>query len=162
MVMHEQSKKNVPMRLKSPRLAARAIVVENARILVVNAWPAGQSPLMCAPGGGIEAGSSLHANLIREVHEETGLSIDIGMPCLINEFHDPHTGWHQVEVFFRCAVVAGSPRPAQWRDTEGVVSECRWLTRAELAATPHKPDSLARVAFEGGSLSYDPLEVLVR
>jgi len=150
------------MRPKSPRLAVRAIIVEDDRLLIVNAWPDGQSPLMCAPGGGVEVGSSLPDNLVREVHEETGLHIEVGAPCLVNEFHDPGSSFHQVDVYFRCTVAPGSPRPERWKDIEKIVTERRWLTRAELAQTPHKPDSLAAVAFDGDGISYDPLEPLVR
>ena len=150
------------MRPKSPRLAVRAILIEDDRLLVVNAWPDGQSPLMCAPGGGVEVGSSLPDNLIREVFEETGLTIDVGAPCLVNEFHDPSSAFHQVDVYFRCSLAPGSARPDAWRDVEDIVTERRWLTRAELAETPHKPDSLADVAFGTGGIMYDPLEPLVR
>jgi len=150
------------MRPKSPRLAVRAIIVEDARLLVVNAWPDGQSPLMCAPGGGVEVHSSLPDNLIREVFEETGLTIEVGAPCLVNEFHDPQGAFHQVDVYFRCTIAPQSPRPDRWTDPEGIVTERRWLTRGELARTPHKPDSLAQVAFETGGITYDPLEPLVR
>ena len=150
------------MRPKSPRLAVRAILIEDDRLLVVNAWPDGQSPLMCAPGGGVEVGSSLPDNLIREVFEETGLTIDVGAPCLVNEFHDPSSAFHQVDVYFRCTLAPGSARPDAWRDVEDIVTERRWLTRAELVETPHKPDSLADVAFGTGGIMYDPLEPLVR
>lgn len=150
------------MRPKSPRLAVRAIIVEAGRVLVVNAWPDGQSPLMCAPGGGVETGSSLPDNLAREVFEETGLTIDVGAPCLVNEFHDPGGGFHQVDIYFRCTLTPGSARPDAWSDVEAIVTQRRWLTPAELARTPHKPDSLAGVAFGAGGITYDPLEPLVR
>ena len=67
---------------------------------------------MCAPGGGAEVGSSLPQNLIREVYEETGLHVEVGAPALVNEFHDPKSGYHQVEVFFRCTLGGrnGCPR----------------------------------------------------
>lgn len=129
---------------------------------MVNAWPDGQSPLMCAPGGGVELHSSLPDNLIREVFEETGLTITVGAPCLVNEFHDPNGHFHQVDVYFRCAVVPGTARPDTWRDVEDIVTQRRWLTRDALAATPHKPDSLADVAFETDGITYDPLEPLVK
>lgn len=150
------------MRPKSPRLAVRAIIVEEDRLLVVNAWPDGQSPLMCAPGGGVEVGSSLPANLIREVYEETGLEIEVGDVCLVNEFHDPGSSFHQVDVYFRCVVVPGSARPDTWTDSEAIVTRRRWLTQAQLQQTPHKPDSLGAVAFDSGAITYDPLEPLVR
>ena len=150
------------MRLKSPRLAVRGILVEDARLLMVNAYPDGQSPLMCAPGGGVEVGSSLPDNLAREMYEETGLRVRVGAPCLVNEFHDPGSGFHQVDVYFHCTLAADSPRPDMWTDPEAIVTERRWLTRDDLARTPHKPDSLASVAFGDAGISYDPLEPLVR
>ncbi|MEM1021733.1 MAG: NUDIX domain-containing protein, partial [Pseudomonadota bacterium] len=74
---------------KSPRLAVRALILHQNRLLLVNAWGGGVSDLWTAPGGGVERGASLPENLAREVHEETGLEIDVGAPCLVNEFHDP-------------------------------------------------------------------------
>lgn len=148
-----------------PRLAVRAILMHENRVLMVNAYPVGQSPLMCAPGGGVEAGSSLPVNLQREVHEETGLRIVVGAPCLVNEFHVPGGSFHQVDVYFRCELAPGTqadPDPA-WEDNQRIVSDRRWLTEAELAQIPHKPDSLRAVAFgRDGTVSYDPLEPLVR
>ncbi len=76
---------------RTPRLAARALILQDDRLLLVNAYPGGRSDLWCAPGGGARPGKSLHDNLIREVHEETGLTVTVGLPCLINEFHDPVT-----------------------------------------------------------------------
>ncbi|WP_223420897.1 NUDIX domain-containing protein [Tateyamaria pelophila] len=150
------------MRPKSPRVAVRAVIVEDGRLLMVNAWPDGQSPLMCAPGGGVEVGSSLPDNLAREVQEETGLHVSVGAPCLINEFHDPASGYHQIDLFFRCTILPDSPRPTDWTDTEHIVTDRRWLTLDELEAIPHKPDSLGAAAFGTEGVSYDPLEVLVK
>ena len=149
------------MRPKSPRLAARAVLIHENRLLMVNAWPEGKSTLMCAPGGGIHTGSSLPDNLRREVFEETGLKIDVGAPCLINEFHDPASGFHQVEVFFRCALQSTAALDPNWRDPEHVVTQRRWVTESELRAMSFKPSSLADVAFGQGALTYDPLETIV-
>lgn len=144
------------MRPKSPRLAVRAVIVENNRLLLVNAWK--NSDLMCAPGGGVEVHASLPDNLIREVYEETGLTIAVGEVCLINEFHDPDSAYHQVEIFFRARIVAGALDPG-WQDTEQIVTDRRWISEVELAQTRFKPDALAQVAFaqQNGPI-YDPLE----
>lgn len=146
----------------SPRLAVRALILHEDRLLLVNAWPDGTSDLWCAPGGGVHPGQSLPDNLIREVAEETGLTVAVHAPALVNEFHDPATGFHQVEVFFRCSIAAGRIDPA-WRDPEGIVTRRRFFSRAELdgGAVRFKPDSL-RAAAWGTSVRYDPLEVIVR
>ena len=143
-----------------PRLAVRALILHQDRLLMVNAYAGSTSDLWCAPGGGVEPGTSLPENLMREVHEETGLRVAVGEPALINEFHDPATGFHQVDLFFRCTITGGPLDPA-WTDPEAVVTERRFFARAELSTIRFKPDSLPAVAW-GQGLTYDPLERLVR
>jgi ADP-ribose pyrophosphatase YjhB (NUDIX family) len=143
------------------RLAVRAVILRDDRLLLVNAW-AGRTHLWACPGGGVEPHRSLPENLIREVREETGLLVEVGEPCLVNEFHDPDGGLHQVELFFRCRLVAGDPDGA-WDDPEGVVAHRRWVGREEMTRLRHKPDSLAAVAWgRAGAIGYDPLEPILR
>ena len=150
------------MKPRTPRLAARALILQDNALLLVNAFPDGRSDLWCAPGGGVEAGSSLPDNLMREVFEETGLRVSVGAPALINEFHDPASGFHQVEIFFHCTVTSGD-LVADWRDPAGVVTERRFFTQSDLQTRKirFKPDSLATMAWSQG-LTYDPLERLIR
>jgi 8-oxo-dGTP pyrophosphatase MutT (NUDIX family) len=150
------------MRHRSPRLATRALILHEDRLLLVNAYPGGRSDLWCAPGGGVEPGRSLPENLMREVMEETGLTIAVGLPAMINEFHDPKSGFHQVDLFFRCTIASGTLSD-EWRDPERVVTRRRFFTRADLdlGRIRFKPDSLPAAAWEDG-LAYDPLEVIVR
>lgn len=150
------------MSRRPTRLATRALILHQDQLLLVNAYPGGRSDLWCAPGGGVESGASLPDNLMREIHEETGLRITVGAPALINEFHDPASGFHQVDLFFRCTIAAGAIDPA-WRDPEGVVTQRRFFSRSdlELGRIRFKPDSLPEAAW-GQSLLYDPLEVMIR
>ena len=145
-----------------PRLAARALILHQDRLLLVNAYPGGRLGLWCAPGGGCESGQSLPENLAREVMEETGLVIAVGAPALVNEFHDPASGFHQVELFFRASVTGGA-LDARWQDPEQIVTLRRFFSAAELGAIRLKPDSLPRVAFDTTApVRYDPLEEIVR
>ena len=145
------------------RLAVRAVILHAGRLLIVNAWPGRESDLWCAPGGGVEPGQSLPDNLIREVAEETGLRIAVGAPCLVNEFHDPASGFHQCDVYFRATLKGEGPPGSldDWRDPAGVVDRRRFVTEAELRRLRFKPDSLPAVAW-GEGLYYDPLEPIVR
>ena len=143
------------------RLATRAIILRDHRLLLVNAYPGGQSDLWCAPGGGAEPHAGLPDNLAREVFEETGLQIDVGAPALINEFHAPDRQFHQVDIYFRCT--AQNDLPEQWIDPEGVVTERRFFSQAEVSSLRFKPDMLPAVAWDLNSgIPYDPLELLVR
>jgi len=146
----------------SPRLAVRAIILHENRLLLVNAWPEGKSDLMCAPGGGVERGSALPDNLVREVFEETGLHITVGAPCLVNEFHDPAGSFHQVDVYFRCELSGTATLDPGWTDVEAIVTNRRWVTREDMANLRVKPDSLAAVAWEDPDAPmYDPLEPII-
>ena len=147
--------------MPSPRLAVRAVILRDDRLLLVNAWK-GQTHLWCAPGGGVELHQALPEALAREVREETGLVVEVGDPCLVNEFHDPSGPFHQVDVYFRCLIHSGDPE-GDWVDPEGVVTHRLWVTRDEMAGLLVKPDSLAAVAWgEPGAIRYDPLEPILR
>lgn len=146
-----------------PRIAVRALILHEDRLLLVNAYPDARLGLWCAPGGGCEAGQSLPENLAREVMEETGLQIAVGLPALVNEFNDPDTGFHQIDLFFRCTITSGAIDQA-WTDPEGVVTDRRFFTRAELASgsVPFKPDSLPAIAWGTEAAHYDPLETILK
>lgn len=150
--------------MPSPRLAVRALILNEGRLLIVNAWPDGKSDLWCAPGGGVEHGQSLPDNLAREIYEECGLRIAVGAPCLVNEFHDPTGSFHQVDIYFHATITGGRIDPA-WCDPEGVVTQRRFVTEAELRSLRFKPDSLPELAFgaagQGANALYDPLEPIV-
>ena len=146
--------------MPAPRLAARGLLLIDNRLLLVNAWPGHRGGLWCAPGGGVERGASLPDNLAREFHEETGLTVAVHDPCLVNEFHDPEGTFHQVDIYFRCTLVAGT-LDDRWRDPEGIVTRRRLFTRTEMAGIKVKPDSLADAAW-GQSILYDPLEPILR
>ena len=150
---------------RSPRLAVRGLILIDDRLLLVNAYPGHESDLWCAPGGGVEPGTSLPENLIREVAEETGLRVEVGALALVNEFHDPASGFHQVDLFFRCSLPdpANLRIPAGWRDPEGVVNRHRLVTHAEYEGLRVKPDSLGAAAWGGSQTPlYDALEVIIR
>jgi 8-oxo-dGTP diphosphatase len=149
-----------PRSPRPPRVAVRALILHQDRLLLVNAFRGNSSDLWCAPGGGMHTGSSLPDNLMREVHEETGLTVLVGVPVLINEFHAPDHGFHQVDVYFRCQITAGVVDNT-WRDPEGVVTRRQFFTREQMAGIRFKPDSLIAAAW-GGEMLYDPLEVMVR
>ena len=151
---------------RAVRLAVRGVILHQGRLLLVNAWPGQQSDLWCAPGGGVEPHASLPDNLIRELTEETGLRITVGAPCLVNEFHDPGRGFHQVDIYFRCQLAPGQGPEvdmARAADPAGVVNRVAWVAQDEMPRYRVKPDSLAALAWQPQDAPhYDPLELLVR
>ncbi|PVA05839.1 NUDIX domain-containing protein [Thalassorhabdomicrobium marinisediminis] len=152
---------DLPPRKPAIRLATRGILLHDDRLLLVNAYK-GREDLWCAPGGGADPHQCLPDNLAREIYEETGLTVRIGAPCLLNEFHDPERSYHQVEVFFRCTLTAGA-LDAGWQDPEQIVTARRWVTRDEMERLTVRPKSLAAVAWgDRDAPVYDPLELILR
>jgi ADP-ribose pyrophosphatase YjhB (NUDIX family) len=146
--------------MSAPRVAVRAVIVVEGRVLLVNAYPGEISDLWVPPGGGAEIGASLHDNLAREVLEETGLRIRPGRLAGLSEFHNPETGFHQVDLLFRARLVGRAE--ARLVDPEGVVNRLRWASEAELARLRVKPGILARVAFgRSRTLVHEDLDVMV-
>lgn len=145
----------------APRLAVRAVIVENGRLLLVNAFAGRENGLWCAPGGGAEVHASLPENLAREVHEETGLTVAVGRLLAICEFHDPSGDFHQVDMFFAATITAGQIA-ADWRDPDGVVSHRRWFSPGDLATAWFKPAILPQLAFGPSAAPLcHPLEQMV-
>lgn len=148
---------------RPPRIAARAILLHQGRVLLVNAFPEslGRPPLWCLPGGGVEAGDSLHETLAREVAEETGLSIRPGALAAVSEFRDPDSGFHQIDHFFRAELLSPLP-PAGHADPAGVVTLRRWTARAELPSLPHAPAFLDPMAWEDAPAAYHGIRRMIR
>lgn len=146
--------------MKLPRLAVRALIHDADRLLVVNAFPAASgNALWCVPGGGVEPGESLAEALAREVAEETGLAVTPGALAMVSQFTDPGCGFHQVELLFHATVTGGALAMA---DPTGVVHAFRWVTRAELASLPHRPNGLTAAAFDPpGPAMIGPLDQMV-
>lgn len=143
------------------RLAVRGILVHEDRLLLVNAYADHRRELWCAPGGGVERHSSLPDNLKREIYEETGLTVQVGEPALVNEFHDKSLGFHQVDLFFRCHLQDGQLVDS-WVDPENVVNKRGFFSKQDVEKMVVKPSSLVDVAWGDGTLRYDPLEQLMK
>lgn len=85
-------------------------------------------PGWCCPGGHVEPDESFVRSVIREVWEETGLTIENPTLCGIKQFRSV-TGARYVVLFFRADRYHGTLRGSD----EG---EVRWLPRAALADYP--------------------------
>jgi len=114
-----------------PIVSVGAVVIDGDRVLLVKR---GQEPLKGAwslPGGVVEIGETLHAALIREVREETGLDVEIGAVVEVLDRISRDAGgrveYHYVIVDYVCRVAGGSLACAS--DAE----DARWVSRGDLA-----------------------------
>ena len=114
----------------APLVGVGAIIIEHGRVVLVKR---GHPPLLgewSIPGGVVEAGETLRDAAVREVLEETGLRVEVGV--LLGVYDrilrdaDERTLYHYVLIDFLCRRIAGEPQPAC------DAAEARWFTRHEL------------------------------
>ena len=131
-----------------PIVGVGAVVVDADRVLLVQR---GQEPLKgewSLPGGAVELGETLEVACAREVHEETGLDVDVGP--MIDVFDriridgDGRTRYHYVLVDFVCRRTGGVLASAS------DAADARWASLDELRALGVQPDTVSAIeqAFE--------------
>ena len=113
---------------ESPLVGVGAVVVDQGRVLLVRR---GREPLKgqwSLPGGLLEIGESLSAGVVREVREETGLTVEpVELIELLDRIHreGERVRYHYVIADYLCRVAGGDLKAAS--DAEAV----RWVERAE-------------------------------
>ena len=141
------------------RHAARAIVLDgDDRVLLVRFQVDGRS-WWVAPGGGLEAGESHEAAIVRELAEETGVRAPRIGPCIWTREHVfPWKGavLRQRERYFLVRVASPDLAPALSTAVlaeEGIV-EMRWWALADIE-TSHEVFTPRRLAMLLTSLLTD-------
>ena len=114
-----------------PYLAASAAIVRDGKILVVRRARPPAHGLFTLPGGVVEVGETLAQAVVREVSEETGLTIE---PVALAGFRETIVPDAQARVERHFVILCFA---ARWRAGEPVLneelSEARWIDPAELA-----------------------------
>ena len=104
-----------------PRVGVGAVMVHDGRVLLIRR---GKEPLRgrwVVPGGTVEPGETLQDALVREVREETGLTVRPGEVILVFDRIQREGGevrYHYVIVDYLCEYVEGTPRAGS--DAEAV------------------------------------------
>jgi ADP-ribose pyrophosphatase YjhB (NUDIX family) len=132
----------------APLIGVGAVVVNEGRVLLVRR---GAEPLKgqwSIPGGLVELGESLTSGVVREVQEETGLTVEpVELIELLDRIHreGERVRYHYVIADYLCRVRGGTLLAAS--DADAV----RWVERAEW----NRQDS------QKGALKLDPIAVRV-
>lgn len=74
------------------RIAVRGIIFKDGKMLAQQTNPGENEEVhdyWCTPGGGLEAGESLHQGLHREMIEETGIAPRIGKLLFVQQYGNP-------------------------------------------------------------------------
>jgi ADP-ribose pyrophosphatase YjhB (NUDIX family) len=123
----------------TPLVGVGAVVVQDARVLLVRR---GSEPLKghwTLPGGLLEVGEALVAGVIREVREETGLDVEpIELIELIDRIHreGDRVRYHYVIADYLCRVTGGELRAASDADAVRWVERCEWSSHSALVLDP--------------------------
>jgi 8-oxo-dGTP diphosphatase len=123
-----------------PLVGVGAIIIEEARVVLVRRAHPPLEGEWSIPGGVLEIGELMREAAIREAREETGLAVEPG--ALLGVFdrilRDPEqrVQYHYVLIDFLCRRVGGDPVAAS------DAAEVRWFTPEELPALNLAKDTL--------------------
>ena len=150
-------------RPRRQRVAAYAVILREGRILLSRLAPyLSATERWTLPGGGIDFGEHPDDALVREVHEETGLSATVGRPLLVDSERKhatiSDTDMHSVRLVYDATVAADAPEPhvvevdgstvdAAWHAVDDVLSgKVATVPMVRLALARHRTVRRQRVA----------------
>ena len=87
------------------RFRVNGVLIEGEKILLIQHRMAADRYFWNVPGGGLQYGSDVIANLKREYLEETGLQIEVKKFLFVHEFLEPPL--HAVELYFEVTKLSG-------------------------------------------------------
>jgi len=123
----------------APLVGVGAVVVDEGRVLLVRR---GTEPLKgqwSLPGGMLELGESLANGVVREVREETGLTVEpIELIELLDRIHrdGERIRFHYVIADYLCFVVSGVLHAATDADAVRWVERVEWNSHSALRLDP--------------------------
>jgi len=131
------------------RIAARALIIEDGKVLVIH-YEDEHGRWCCTPGGGVSKLETLADALKREIHEELSIVIEIDDIVYVREllghtakllYGGLHQDFHQLEIFFRCRR-QGEIAPGAKLDNFS--TGYSWVPLDELEANNFFPTALAK------------------
>jgi 8-oxo-dGTP diphosphatase len=133
---------------ETPLVGVGAIIIENARVLLVKRAHPPLEAQWSIPGGVLEVGELVREAAIREAREETGLIVApadlLGVYDRVLRNEEKRVQYHYVLIDFLCHKVGGELSAAS------DAAEVRWFTREELPALNLAEDTqdVIRKGFE--------------
>ena len=129
------------------RPSAKAVIVDEGRVLLNHLHHPRAGDFYELPGGGIRAGETMRDALAREVREETGYSVTVHELLWVREFIAEHhaerylhpPGYHGILFAYRCTLAGSGVEPHEADDWQVGVE---WLDRDQLGELVVSPPQL--------------------
>jgi 8-oxo-dGTP pyrophosphatase MutT (NUDIX family) len=139
------------------RIAAGGIIFHGDSVLLVR-YPGGRGggTYLAGPGGGLEDGENIIQAVVREVREETGLTVAPGRPLAIEDIIFPR--YKMIKIWMLCETAEGELHRTQGAELEGIL-EAAWFTQVRLAREAVYPELLR--TCDWGHLRSGTLPVMI-
>lgn len=122
-----------------PLVGVGAVVVDGDRVLLVRRAQEPMKGRWTIPGGLLELGETLHAAVVREAREETGLLVEpVELVELLDRIHRERdrVRYHYVIADYLCRVTGGALQAASDADAARWVERAEWSNDSALALDP--------------------------
>jgi ADP-ribose pyrophosphatase YjhB (NUDIX family) len=128
------------------RIAAGGLIFKGDSVLLVRyRGNDNEETFLVGPGGKLEDGENVVQAIIREVQEESGVTVEPKRVVAIEDLQTSH--YKMIKVWMVCEVVAGEVQRTQEADKEGII-EAAWFTRDQLAGQVVFPSPLLQHDWE--------------
>ena len=125
---------------RTQRIGAYAVVLRDGSLLLTRISQRGYPPGWWAlPGGGVDQGEAPAASLVRELHEETGMTPNVVRLVDVHDVHtvapgrgDRYEDYHGIHLLY--AVDVSPEQTARVVEQGGTTDDVRWVPLSELRA----------------------------
>lgn len=128
------------------RVSCKAVIVRDQSVLLIECQDPEGEDYFILPGGGMEAGESVHEALRRECREEIGAEIIPGPLLCLRDYIprkgvEPDKHEQQLELMFACSLKEGQ-KPANGASPDAAQTGICWIELEDLPLIRLYPESL--------------------